>query len=138
VFRYWFRGPIGNGCRLILSGLFYAPVPVSAHRGDFIFTDVKPLYDGSTPEGKQYIEAYYNHAAEITQIIFSDLGLKQDFVSLVDKFLPVVKSIINKKHTALSQSQKSEITAFLNRLHGKSSPALKAVIQRIKIDTKNF
>ena len=82
--------------------------------------------------GRQYVKLYYKHYIEVSLIMLEDRNIRNSVSALVKRMLPHIPAYLEYNHLPISAEMIGETISILNLIEGKSSPALKGDIRKIK------
>jgi hypothetical protein len=85
-------------------------------------------------QGKKYIDLYYQHAAEVSSLIDSDVSIKQTATALLKELLPSIQSMIQGNRLFIPKHRENSIESLLNLFTTKASAGLKTTIAKVKRD----
>ncbi len=132
----------GNGCVLdelfcYLFGQFNPFIPsASLSRAAPFLPDLALYYHlrdrvmHGSAEGRRYAELYYAHSPEITQLVFADTALRDQFLSSLQQWEPHLRALVDGQGetVAITAEQTAALDAVLSALSTAGSPALQQTI----------
>lgn len=86
----------------------------------------------ATPEGRELVEEYYRHAAEITTILQSQPELQQQAKTVLVRMLPVLATAKAGKPIICPQELKRDILELVKAFHQYAGEDLRKSIARIR------
>jgi hypothetical protein len=94
-----------------------------------------------TPAGRQYVDLYYRHAAEVSGILLRDAALRGRAATLIEKYLPAVRGLMGQpggRAMVLTAKDVRQIEAFLDDVAARGSPELAAALAGIRAQAAGF
>jgi hypothetical protein len=88
-------------------------------------------------EGKVYINLYYKHAYELTDILSHNDGIKEKANSFMQKIMPTITSLLATKEGVLTDETVEEAIELIDALTIQASPALQQDLRELKQDIKS-
>jgi hypothetical protein len=85
-------------------------------------------------KGRIYTKLYYAYGEQVSAILDADPALKAQAAALLISSLPTVEAALTSKPVVLTDAQKQQILAVLDKIGKKSSPGLRLVILKLKSD----
>ena len=97
-----------------------------------LYYEIRDLILGATPGGQRYVQLYYRHASEITQLLMSDPGLRDLGLSAMDAWSPALQALVDGRVVGVTFTGEmaGSMTALLEGLKGQGSAALRQDIER--------
>jgi hypothetical protein len=90
----------------------------------------------TTPVGQFYVNLYYKHAAEGTQLLQDNPGLRNRARMVLDRLLPKLQAVMAGKPATITNTDRAAIEALLNAVAAQASPALQADLQAVREDLR--
>lgn len=87
-----------------------------------------------SPVGTQYVDLYYVHTGEISQLLLSDRELAYASAALMTRLTPKFEAILSGQPASLSDSDNALIEALINRVASQASPELNEALERFRAD----
>jgi hypothetical protein len=87
-------------------------------------------------KGRIYTRLYYIYSDQVSAILEADPALKAQTAALLVSALPAVEGALESKTVVLTDTQKQQILAVLNKIGQRSSFGLRMVIMKIKSDIR--
>jgi hypothetical protein len=84
-----------------------------------------------TQRGKAYTETYYRFSPEAVQIMMLNPILMLRSREVIERYKPVLESMVNGEPVTLTRGDLDEIDGFLNSFAAKGSPDFRQAIQRV-------
>jgi hypothetical protein len=89
----------------------------------------------NTVEGKNYINAYYEHAPELSRMLVSNEALRAKTKKMLLRLLPEIPLLLNGREITIPDSLSGEVASLLDEIGTKASPKLKTALKKIRKDT---
>jgi hypothetical protein len=86
---------------------------------------------------KRYADLFYAHSLEATRIVLGNSELRSRVSSLLSRFHPVLKAAADRRPATLRASDVRDIDALIRAFSDKSGPALRADLERIRVELRN-
>lgn len=99
-----------------------------------ILYDFRDEVMGGSPEGRWYIQQFYQHAWEGSYLILRYPELRRQTREVLDKILPVIEAAVNGQPVQLTATDVAEIEYLLDAFAVKAGPKLQRLIRRIQAD----
>ncbi len=85
-------------------------------------------------KGRMYTKLYYAYGEQVSAILEADPALKAQAAALLISSLPTVETALHSNSVVLSEAQKRQILAVLDKIGAKSTVGLRLVILKLKRD----
>ena len=132
IYQYSVNCPLELMCNLFPSGCGHAvPHTLSQARS---FRD-KIL--GASSRGKRYTELYYRFSTEAVQIMMLNPMLILRSQEMMERYLPVIESMVRSEPVTLSRSDLDEIESFINSFAVKGGTELREAIKDLCRDLRD-
>jgi hypothetical protein len=89
------------------------------------------------PEGKQYVQMFYDNSAEVVEIIKRNPAIRERIYDLLTSALPDMVSLLLGNKVTISREVVEEIGLLCDAFSREASPALKGDINRVKADLRS-
>jgi hypothetical protein len=89
-----------------------------------------------TPKGQHYIDLYYGHGVEITDLLLNNSELKNEAITTLQHWEPKLRALVDGQGdtVSISQEEVDAIDHFLSGLENIGSAALRTTIQNERAD----
>ncbi len=82
--------------------------------------------------GQEMVNLYYQHAEEISSIIFKNPDIRAETKRLLSGIIPVITEILNGENVSIKSDLKKEIDMLCDDIREKAGPELKEVIEKVQ------
>jgi len=87
--------------------------------------------------GRQYVESYYEHAAEIVRLMISHSGIREKIIAALKAVKPSIENMMQGNPLIITKAQMRTIEALTKELKEVGSPNLKKIICQFENDFQN-
>jgi hypothetical protein len=83
-------------------------------------------------EGMEHVRLFYRHAPEMTSLLIGDSRLRREARALLVRLQPALRARLAGQQSSLTRAELSELTALLDAVSAKASPALRGQLRTFK------
>jgi hypothetical protein len=81
---------------------------------------------------KRYVDLFYEHTVEGSWILLNDSALRSKVASMLSRFQPTFRSLIDKQPTVVRAGDVKDIDALIQAFMEQSSPGLRAELDKLR------
>jgi hypothetical protein len=90
-----------------------------------------------SPRGKAYTDLYYKFSSEAVQIMMFNPMLMLHSRETIERYKPVIESMVKGEQVTLTPGDLAEIDGFLNSIAAKGGPQLQEAVKQVCEDLRD-
>ncbi|MBI5822475.1 MAG: M23 family metallopeptidase [Chloroflexi bacterium] len=100
-----------------------------------LFYRVEDEILSQTPQGQHYIDLYYGHGAELTELLTNNVELRDEAVATLQLWEPNLQALVDGEggSAPITSGQVQAVQTFLDHLYSMGSPELRQTIDDERI-----